>query len=69
MTHEERGEATATTTETPAVGLSSMFTCQEWIAFLLLRRRYRVGQDLWDARELAHLRFLRWLHTAGRMES
>lgn len=44
-------------------------TCQEWVALLSLRRRYRLGQDLWSDHELAHLRFLRWLHETGRLGS
>ncbi|HEU5437854.1 MAG TPA: hypothetical protein VFU88_01090 [Ktedonobacterales bacterium] len=47
----------------------SRFTCQEWIALLALRRRYRQGQDWWSAHELAHLHFLRWLHETGGIES
>ena len=59
----------STTTRTTAADAMSTFTCREWSAFLMLRRRYREGQDLWDARELEHLRFLRWLRQMGRLES
>lgn len=47
----------------------STLTCHEPAAFQVLWRRYREGQDLRDARELAHLRFLRWVRNAGRLES
>ena len=68
--HEERNGFLATAPRRPA-RTSSMptLTCQEWAAFQVLRRRYREGQDLWDAREPAYLRFLRWLRNAGRIES
>jgi hypothetical protein len=36
-------------------------------AFLRLRARYQQGADLWDERELAHLRFVRWLVQTGRL--
>jgi hypothetical protein len=32
-----------------------------------LHNRYREDQDLFSARELAHLRFLRWLVRTGRL--
>jgi hypothetical protein len=32
-----------------------------------LRNRYREDQDLFSARELAHLCFLRWLVRTGRL--
>lgn len=52
-----------------AVSALATLTCQEWVALLSLRRRYRLGQDLWSDHELAHLRFLRWLHETGRLDS
>jgi hypothetical protein len=42
-------------------------TVDEWRAWLWLRRRYQEDLDLWTARELAHLRFLRWLAQNGRL--
>ncbi len=47
----------------------SPFTYQEWIALLQLRRRYKAGHDLWSARELERLRFLRWRYTTRLVES
>jgi hypothetical protein len=32
-----------------------------------LRLDYQVGHDFLDAQEIAHLRFLRWLYTSGRL--
>lgn len=46
-----------------------LFTCQEWVALLRLRRRYRNGQDQSDARQRARLSFMRWLRETGRIES
>ena len=36
-------------------------------AWLMLRRRYQEHQDLFTARELAYLRFLRWLVRSERL--
>lgn len=52
----------------PSGDAAFQFTCQEWVALLQLRRRYQDGQDLWNTRELAHLRFNRWLWQSGRIE-
>jgi hypothetical protein len=60
--------STATTPRLAADGMSA-FTCQEWVSLLQLRRRYRDGHDQWSARELEHLRFVRWLHTTHRLKS
>ncbi|MFI5271723.1 MAG: hypothetical protein ACHQ4H_01650 [Ktedonobacterales bacterium] len=69
MPDDTRGEPLATIAPAPATGSSFAFTPQQWVNFLLLRCRYRENQDLWNAGELAHLRFLRWLRTEGRLES
>jgi hypothetical protein len=40
----------------------------EWAATLLrLRARYEVSRDLFSAREMARLHFLKWLIQTGRM--
>ena len=36
---------------------------------LRLRARYSVCRDLFDDKELAHLRFIRWLYQTGRLAS
>lgn len=59
--------ATSAPSATPEPSALATLTCQEWVALLNLRRRYRLGQDLWSDHELAHLRFLRWLHDTGRL--
>lgn len=69
MGNDTPRETTSLAGEIPASSEMSTFTCREWIALLLLRRRYGEGQDLWDAHELAHLHFLRWLRTTGRLDS
>lgn len=69
MGEVKKGDPMVMTARKTLASAMSRFTCQEWIAFLLLRHRYREGQDWWNARELAHLQFLRWLHETGRIES
>lgn len=69
MQLEHREQLREKTTQPPTIRSSlSTFDCQEWVALLMLRRRYRDGQDLWSDRELAHLRFIRWLRRTGRIE-
>jgi hypothetical protein len=43
------------------------FTAEEWSALQRLRARYQQSADLLTERELAHLRFLRWLAHSGRL--
>jgi hypothetical protein len=42
-------------------------TVEEWRAWQWLRLRFNEDHDLWTGRELAHLRFLRWLAQTGRL--
>lgn len=56
-------------TQSPLVSTTATFTHREWDVLQRLRHRYHDGQDLWDVRELAHLRFYRWLRATGRIES
>jgi hypothetical protein len=49
-----------TTGTTPA----DAFTITRWEA---LRLHYQQDQDLWNAHELAQLRFLRWLYRTNRL--
>jgi hypothetical protein len=69
MNQEERGEPRAPTIAPSSADQAASFTAREWMALLLLRRRYLIGHDLWDARELERLRFMRWLLETGRVES
>lgn len=69
MRNDTPREMTSSAGETATANPMSTFTSREWIALLQLRRRYGEGQDLWDAHELAHLHFLRWLRMAGRLDS
>jgi hypothetical protein len=48
---------------------SSAFTPAEREALDRLRERYSQGRDLFSDRELARLRFLRWLYHTGRLTS
>jgi hypothetical protein len=45
------------------------FTADQWEALGRLRARYEEQAHLFGARELAHLRFLRWLSQTGRFHS
>lgn len=66
---EQRERLQEKTTQPPSIQSSlSTLNCQEWVALLMLRRRYHDGQDLLSDRELAHLRFIRWLRKTGRIE-
>lgn len=51
---------------TPA--LPARFTSVEAQALRALRDRYQQGRDLFTDRELARLRFLRWLYETGKIE-
>ncbi len=42
-------------------------TAEQTRAWQALRIRYRENQDLFTSRELAHLRFVRWLVRTGRL--
>jgi hypothetical protein len=46
--------------------VATVFTPAEQITLRQLRARYRAGRDLFDAHELAWLRFMRWLYQTGR---
>jgi hypothetical protein len=43
------------------------FTEREQEALRHLRLRYQESRDLFNARELARLRFVRWLHATGQL--
>jgi hypothetical protein len=57
----------ATHSQTLPAPLGVAFTAEELAALCTLRRRYREGRDAWSARELAHLRFVRWRYQIGRL--
>ena len=46
---------------------ASTFSDSEWRALRVLRDHYRQNRDLFSARELGHLRFVRWLYYTGRV--
>jgi hypothetical protein len=50
---------------TPTTSRATLFTPTEWQALDTLRQRYRQDHDLFNDRERARLRFLRWLYQAG----
>ncbi len=50
-------------------GRTRLFSLREWVAVLVLRSRYQQHSDQFSARELDHLRFIRWLHQTGRLVS
>lgn len=45
----------------------SGFSPAEWFAIERLYTRYQQGADIWTERELARLRFMRWLVQTGRL--
>jgi len=49
------------------VPTDDIFTSEERSALQRLRARYQQSADLLTERELAHLRFLRWLAHSGRL--
>ena len=55
------------TTQTLTSDMTSMFTAAQRQALHALRDRYQQERDLFSTRELARLRFLRWLHDHGRL--
>lgn len=55
-------------TQAPATAATSSFTAQEWRSLCALRERYARHRDLFAARDIAHLRFLRWLVQTGRLQ-
>jgi hypothetical protein len=57
------------TPQTAPTRTLSAFTSAERRRLQALRRRYHQDSDLFSTRELAHLRFLRWLHRTGRSSS
>ena len=66
--NDQRDESAGTKVRKSISDAVSPFTCREWVALLQLRRRYRIGHDLWSAHELEHLRFLQWLYATGQVE-
>lgn len=42
------------------------FNPDEWHALNTIRERYHPDYDLFTPAELAHLRFMRWLHTVDQ---
>jgi hypothetical protein len=59
-----RSALTASPAGEPASGT---FSAPEWRALAALHARFQEGHDLFSERELAHLRFLRWLREEGRL--
>ena len=45
------------------------FGPEEWRVLCLLRERYGQARDLFSTREMARLRFVRWLYHSGRLTS
>ncbi len=54
-------------TTSPLAHPASPFTQTLRQALQALQRQYRLDRDLFTSRELAQLRFLRWLYTTGRL--
>ncbi len=45
------------------------FTADQWEALSRLRTWYPKYAEYFSAQELAHLRFVRWLHRTGRLHA
>jgi hypothetical protein len=65
-----KAQMSPATSDVPsATGSSPSFSDDEMAVFERLRARYQEAQDTWSEHELAHLRFLRWLHQSGRLDA
>ena len=53
--------------QTPTTAPTPAFTPAQQRALHILRRRYQEDRDFFTRRELARLRFLRWLYQKGRL--
>jgi len=56
-----------TTTRTASSGATTAFSTGELRHLCALRDHYQHTRDLFSAREVAYLRFLRWLYHTGRV--
>ncbi len=65
-THDDSPGAPLTRPPAPAAMYN--FTVAEWAALFALRIRYQQYHEIFSARELARLRFIRWLYRSGRLE-
>jgi hypothetical protein len=63
----EASRRLASKTKSAAIGLARIFSLKEWAASLALRTRHQQDSDQFNARELEHLRFNRWLYQTGRL--
>jgi hypothetical protein len=54
-------------TQRPVTERPRAFTPKEWARLCVLRARYQADRTRFTTRELAHLRFVRWLHQTGRV--
>jgi hypothetical protein len=55
------------TTQTEGHAPTPTFSPAESSALRALRAEYQLHRDLFSAREMAHLRFQRWLYHTGRV--
>ena len=67
LTGQERDQHQAGGMQTPPPDSSDLYTESEWEALLALRRCYQLYHDFLSTRELARLRFVRWLYQTGRL--
>jgi hypothetical protein len=66
-THDDSPGAPLTEPPALAPATAYNFTVPEWAALFALRMRYQQYHEILSARELAHLRFIRWLYRSGRL--
>ncbi len=65
--HNDSGSAPLVEPPMTAPSASYNFSVPEWAALFALRIRYQQYHEIFSARELAHLRFIRWLHQTARL--
>ena len=67
---DEGSRQTASAAEGPMSALERVSTLREWAtAFFAQRTSCERHSDQLSAREVEHLRFIRWLHQTGRLVS
>jgi hypothetical protein len=59
----------ATATSAPDPSVAAAFSDKQLQTLMALRETYEPDYDLFSVRELARLRFVRWLVEQGRLES
>jgi hypothetical protein len=67
--HDESLGTKAAEAVAPPPTSTYSFSLLEWAELYALRARYAQSHDLFSGSEVERLRFIRWLHTTGRLEA